>query len=140
MVLLKTTAKQSSGFGSRLNKDTLEGGVRLFLVIIVMLVGVSIQTSAQDAVTELEVRQAKKQYLDCLSVETARVVPRKLSQKDFVTFIKSACLNEQSLFRNALIKLFSRHRNTGQGAVYETTVDGVIAASIDDFVKSKIRP
>ncbi len=110
-------------------QDTLEGSVRLLLVILVMLVGVSIQTSGQDVATELEVRQAKNQYLDCLSVETARVVPRKLSQKDFLTFIKSACLNEQSLFRNALIKLFSRHRNTGQGAVYEATVDGVIAAS-----------
>ena len=67
-------------------------------------------------------------------------VPKKLSQKDFVTFIKGACLNEQSLFRNALIKLFSRHRNTNQGAVYDATVDGIIAASIDDFVKSKVRP
>ena len=114
--------------------------MRLFLVIIVMLAGVSIQTSAQDAATELEVRQAKKQYLDCLSVETAKGVSRKLSQKDFVTFIKGACLNEQSLFRNALIKLFSPRRNTGQGAVYDATVDGVIAASIDDFVKSKVRP
>jgi hypothetical protein len=108
-----------------------------------MLVGASIQTSAQDAATkgiELEVQQAKRQYLDCLSVETIRIVPRKLSQKDFVTFIKGACLNEQSLFRNALIKLFSRQRNTNQGAVYDATVDGIIAASIDDFVKSKVRP
>jgi hypothetical protein len=77
--------------------------MRLFLVIIAMLVGANIQTSAQDAGTkksELEVQQAKKQYWDCLADETARLVSRKMSGQDFAIYLKGACLNEQYQFRN----------------------------------------
>ncbi len=114
-------------------------GVRLFLVIITMLVGMSIQTSARDAERfELEAQQMKKLYEDCLSNEKAKVAPRKLTRQDIVTFIKGACLNEQSQFRNALIKLFSRNRDMDQQMIY-ATVDRIVAASIDDFVRSKVR-
>ncbi len=116
--------------------------MRLFLVIIAMLVGASIQTSAQNAATktfELQAQQTKKQYWDCLSGETAKVASRKMRQQDFVTFIKSACLNEQAQFRNALIKLFSRKQNTDQQMVY-AAVDRIIAASMDDFARTKVSP
>jgi hypothetical protein len=109
--------------------------VRLFLVIIAMLVGASIQTSAQDAATqrfELKAQQAKKQYWDCLADETAKVVSRKMSGQDFVIYIKSACLNEQYQFRDALINVFSRNRKMDQHMLY-ATVDRVIAASMDNF-------
>lgn len=109
--------------------------MRLLLVIIAMLVGASIQTSAQDAATETleqEAQQAKTQYLDCLSNETKRVVPRKMSGQDFVIFIKGVCLNDQSLFRNALIRVFARNRNMDQ-QMASATIDRVIAASIEHF-------
>ncbi len=118
---------------------SVQDGAPLFLVLISMLVGTSIQTSGQDATGfELEAQQTKNQYAHCLSDESARVAPRKLSPQDFVTFLKGACLNEQSQFRNALIKVFSTNRNMDQQMIY-ARVDRVIAASIDEFVRSKVR-
>jgi hypothetical protein len=111
--------------------------VRLFLMIIAMLVGASIQTSAQDADTktlELEAQQAKKQYSDCLSNETKRAASRKMSGQGFVIFIKGVCLNDQSLYRNALIRVFSRNRNMDQQMVDAATVRE-IAVSIDNFAR-----
>jgi hypothetical protein len=110
-----------------------EGVMRLVLVIIAMLVGASTQASAQDTETlQFEAQQAKTQYWDCLSNETKRVAPRKMSPQEFVSFMKSVCPNDQSLFRNALIKFFARNRNTDQQTVY-ATIEGVIADSIDHF-------
>jgi hypothetical protein len=110
-----------------------EGIMRLVLVIIAMLVGASTQTLAQDTETMLlEAQRAKTQYWDCLSNETKRVAPRKMSAQEFVSFMRSVCLNDQSLFRNALIKLFARNRNTDQQTV-NAKIEGVIADSIDHF-------
>jgi hypothetical protein len=110
-----------------------EGIMRLVLVIIAMLVGASTQTSAQDTETlQFEAQQAKAQYWDCLSNETKRAAPRKMSAQEFVSFMKSVCLNDQSLFRNALIKFLARNHNMDQQTVH-ATIQGSIADSIDHF-------
>jgi hypothetical protein len=80
----------------------------------------------------------KQLYWDCLTKETLRALPKKLSGNDFSLFVKPKCPDERIQFSVALVDYLALKFPDVPMRTHLDQAQSVIQAAIDDVVSSYV--
>src|SRR3954451_6283133 len=90
---------------------------------------------ADEEQARLTVRHFKDIYLQCLSNEAIKVLPRNMSGAEFRVYIKDQCLDEANQFRSTMADYLDIKYPDGAAATHITSADRAISEAIENVAK-----
>ena len=88
---------------------------------------------ADEEQARLTVRRFKDIYLQCLSNEAIKVLPRNMSGSDFVIYIKGRCLDEANQFRITMANYLDIKHPDSASATHINSADRAISEAIENI-------
>jgi hypothetical protein len=90
---------------------------------------------ADEEQARLAIRRFKELYVQCLSNEAIKVVPRNMTGSDFKNYIKGRCLDEANLFRITTADYWSFKHPDSAAATRTNLADPAISEAIENITK-----
>ena len=90
---------------------------------------------ADEEQARLAVRRFKELYVQCLSNEAIKVLPRNMTGSDFENYIKGRCLDEANLFRVTMADYWSFKHPDSAAATRTNPADPAISEAIENITK-----
>src|SRR3954464_2243928 len=87
---------------------------------------------ADEEQARLTVRRFKDIYLQCLSNEAIKALPRNMSGSDFRVYIRDRCLDEANQFRLTMADYLDIRHSDSAAATHISSADRAISEAIEN--------